>query len=279
MFTSAASRLTCEQQLRLSLKESRYRLRGETVHSKDDSQALLPGEYNMHQPPPSQNNFDGDSHLQVHEDLFKYAASALYEKEYPNVENYIQYATARLRLKQLKGVMPLRPEFGTVVNDVTSFEFSLNKEQCAIAKSNRTMFVAICSASTSIAKRASIRETWLKQIQSHADAEGLGIVGVRFVIARPQEASVQEQLELESKKYSDILQVDIMETNKNLLTLKGIALLNWVHSYCSNATLLLKVHDHVFVNTRVLIQNFARINDNGPVVYGRLVSDLVNKGA
>lgn len=49
---------------------------------------------------------------------FKYPTSRLADKPHAGVGNYTQYVSAKLNIKPLAGVKPLRPENGPVLIDV-----------------------------------------------------------------------------------------------------------------------------------------------------------------
>lgn len=255
VFTSASSRMICEQQLKSVIREIKYSLRTE--------------DYERDNAPCEQNS--KSSGTEDREELFNYLMSTLQDTECPNVDNYVRYTIARLRLKPLKDAVAVVPEFGAVLNDVLSLDFSLNREECAPVNASRSFFIAIFSASANFANRRSVRETWLKQVETHANAAGIGIAGVRFVIAKPENESAKKQLEEESKRYRDVLQVDVSDVDS---TLKEVSFMSWAHRYCSNVTYVIKLRDDVFVNTRLLAQTFAQTNDTGLFAYGRMGSRL-----
>jgi hypothetical protein len=70
--------------------------------------------------------------------------------------------------------------------------------------------------------------------------------------------SVQNQINEESKKYGDVVQIEMNDLYRNL-TLKSIAILNWVRQHCAKVDLLFKVDDDVYVNVNNLVQ-FVRSN-------------------
>ncbi len=57
------------------------------------------------------------------------------------------------------------------------------------------------------------------------------------------------------------------------MTLKSMAMLEWVQTYCQSAKFLLKADDDVFVNVRVLSE-FVRLVENATyVIFGQEVDD------
>ena len=74
--------------------------------------------------------------------LMQYFASLIVNnKLYAGAKTYIDYTIVRLGLKPLADVMPLRPEFGMVVNDVTAFKYPIEIAKCRKETIvNRTLF-------------------------------------------------------------------------------------------------------------------------------------------
>jgi beta-1,3-galactosyltransferase 1 len=93
-------------------------------------------------------------------------------------------------------------------------------------------------------QRASIRTTWAKY-QSNETFR------VAFVIGKSEDENVNRALEIESKLFDDIVQVNFADTYFNLTT-KSMMGFRWVSTYCSNAKYTLKVDDDVVVNINVL---------------------------
>ncbi|EFX82403.1 hypothetical protein DAPPUDRAFT_241311 [Daphnia pulex] len=83
----------------------------------------------------------------------------LINNPYPGVENYTLYSTARLGLLP-SNAKPLMPEFGPVINDVTSFNYPITVPQCGdIDPSVRSVFIAVISAADNFERRSKIRQT------------------------------------------------------------------------------------------------------------------------
>ena len=60
-------------------------------------------------------------------------------------------------------------------------------------------------------------------------------------------------IEAENAQYHDIVRANFVDSYDNL-TLKRLAMLNWVSTFCPRAKYLLKSDDDVYVNTEVLLQ-------------------------
>ncbi|KAM9367037.1 beta-1,3-galactosyltransferase 2-like [Symphorus nematophorus] len=63
---------------------------------------------------------------------------------------------------------------------------------------------------------------------------------------------LQEQLQQESKEHQDLIQSDFLDCYKNL-TIKTMVMLEWLDSYCSNATYAMKIDSDMFLNLPNLI--------------------------
>ena len=71
---------------------------------------------------------------------------AFRDTPYPGVENYTQYAVDGLGLSPLPNAKPLIPNFGPVVNDVTSFRYhQLSIPSCREVNARRNIFIAVLS--------------------------------------------------------------------------------------------------------------------------------------
>lgn len=185
---------------------------------------------------------------------FNQIAVSLRNTPYHGVENYTRYQVARLGLITLANVEALRPEFGPVINDVTSFQYLTTIPSCRdIPTDKRSVFVAIISAPRSFDKRELIRKTWFKHLQVAVGAGLLGPVSFAFVLGQTENKLIQVAIEKESKTYEDIIQIDTPDFYRNL-SFKLIGLLNWVQRYCAKIDYVLKVNDDVYVN----VYNLAR---------------------
>ncbi|KAM7424689.1 hypothetical protein PAMA_000849 [Pampus argenteus] len=64
---------------------------------------------------------------------------------------------------------------------------------------------------------------------------------------------LQEQLLQESKEHQDLIQSDFTDCYKNL-TIKTMVMLEWLDSYCSNASYAMKIDSDTFLNLPVLLR-------------------------
>ncbi len=199
--------------------------------------------------------------------LIKYLATHLRDSPYPGVENYTRYAVARLGMVPIENVKPLIPEFGPVVNDVLSFRYPINIPSCPPAsaavtetntRANPSVFIALISAPGHFKERNDIRETWHVHLKSALAKNLLGMARFAFFLGQTKNDSIQKRIGEESQKHGDIVQIDMDDSYRNL-TLKGIAVLNWVRQHCPKVDLVFKVDDDVYVNVHNLV-HFVRSN-------------------
>lgn len=199
--------------------------------------------------------------------FYQYLISQLRNTVYPGVDNYTEYTVVQNKLKPLPGVQPLRPEFGPVLNNVASFRYPIDIKPCKeIEVNSSSLFVAIISAAGNFERREMIRQTWLHHFMSIQNESHL-LAGHGFIIGLTADNKVQMQIEEESKKYGDILQIDFMDNYYNL-TIKVVGLINWLHKNCSNVNFVFKVDDDTYVNARNVFALTKYLNATEKSLYG-----------
>jgi hypothetical protein len=224
--------------------------KGNSLRDKTDKTALIANLELCEEKRKMFNNYVLDSFLR-----YRY----FYE-----VEKYTRYAVARLGMLPIKNAKPLIPEFGPVINDVLSFRYPINIPSCQAAEitntlANPSVFIAIISAPGNFRKRNDIRETWLIHLKNALEKNLLGIsTRFGFFLGKTQDDSIQKRIEEESQRHGDIVQIEMDDSYRNL-TLKGIAVLNWVRQHCVKLDLVFKVDDDVYVNVHNLV-HFVRSN-------------------
>jgi hypothetical protein len=185
--------------------------------------------------------------------------SFLRNTKYSGVENYTRYAVARLGMLPIKNVKPLIPAFGPVINDVLSFRYPINIPSCPAAEitnntsANPSVFIAIISHPDHFKRRNDNRATWLIHLKSVMEKNLLGIsTRFGFFLGQTKDDSIQKRIEEESQKHGDIVQIDMDDSYSNL-TLKSIAVLNWVRQHCAKVDLVFRVDDLIYVNVHNLV--------------------------
>lgn len=221
--------------------------------------------------------------VSISQNLFEYLSSQLLDTPYPGANNYTEYVVAKSRLKPIVGVEPLRPDFGAVVNDVTSFRYPITIRPCQNTQQNTTsLFVAVISAVNYFDKRNVIRETWLNHL--HAQmlmysnfGTSMTLVGFAFIVGLTENDEIQKRIEAESAAHGDIIQVDMNDVYYNL-TQKVVGLVNWMNRHCSQVDFILKVDDDVYVNVRNLVTVITSLEPSEQSVYGTAADGIVRRG-
>ena len=182
-------------------------------------------------------------------------------KSYGGVDEYIFYHTVRLGMeKSLPNSVPLRPELGPIINDVTSFRYPINRPPC---KDDQHFFISVISSTKNFKRRNRIRNAWVRHLNASAS--------YAFVMGRTTNETVQKLIEKESDIFGDIIQIDMVDTYFNL-AIKVAALLNWINSYCPLIPFVLKCDDDVYVNVENLAAVLPNLPADEPSIYGSLTS-------
>ncbi|KAI9563633.1 hypothetical protein GHT06_011097 [Daphnia sinensis] len=197
--------------------------------------------------------------------FFEYVTAVLRDTPYPGIENYTRYSVARLGLMPIDGVQPLVPEFGVVVNDVTSFRYPISIPPCQ--EGNRSVFIAIISAPGNFNKREMIRQTWLNHLEDVHEERLLRVAGYGFVIGLTENNETQKAIEEESHLNGDIIQIEMSDFYRNL-SLKVAGLLNWLNGNCFKVDFVLKVDDDVYVNVRNLVHFLEAHHPSNHSIFG-----------
>ncbi|XP_045028830.1 uncharacterized protein LOC116920928 [Daphnia magna] len=203
-----------------------------------------------------------EANVRIQKELFDFVSLVSRNGPYPGVANYTTYAVARLGLLPLTNVEPLEPDFGPVINNVTSFQYSTTIPPCREVRINRSVFISVNSAPGNFEKRNIIRQTWAKHLQAENEKGSLGVGGFAFILGLADNDVTQNRIKEESETFGDIIQVKMSDFYRNL-TLKVAGLLNWLHRNCATIDFVLKVDDDVYVNARNLatfVQSYHRSN-------------------
>ncbi|XP_015917087.2 beta-1,3-galactosyltransferase 1 [Parasteatoda tepidariorum] len=118
----------------------------------------------------------------------------------------------------------------------------LPKSQCT---GDVFIVVVICSAVPNFESRSAIRRSW--------GQNGVSQRNTYFLLGRSPNDDINAAVATESRKYSDIIQEDFLDTYNNL-TLKSVMLLKWVKEHCGNARYVMKTDDDMFVHVPNLVK-------------------------
>lgn len=132
------------------------------------------------------------------------------------------------------------------------------KNNSGLGLEHPMLFMAIKSQVGNFENRQAIRETWGRsgQVKGESSSKG-GLVRTVFLLGRQDSSTgphpdLKNLLELENRKYRDILQWDFRDTFFNL-TLKDVLFWHWLRQHCPGATFVFKGDDDVFVRTGALL--------------------------
>ena len=240
----------------------------------------------IHQLKPNNNtnmisNVNEES-VTIDRKLFDYLAAQLEETQYSGVEIFTQYAMAlNSGRKPLVGHDALRPEFGPVINDVTYYQYPIQIPSCKKSETGHSVIVFVISAPSHFDQREAIRQTWLRHLKNppkerYSDVP-LDLIGFAFSIGLTNDEAIQKQIEEENKKYSDILQIGMIDTYYNL-TVKVAGLMNWVHKNCKDVDFVLKTDDDVYVNVNNFAAAIQTANRTDLVLFGTVSNNRVQRG-
>uniref|UniRef100_A0A8C4Z4U9 Hexosyltransferase n=2 Tax=Gadus morhua TaxID=8049 RepID=A0A8C4Z4U9_GADMO len=131
------------------------------------------------------------------------------------------------------------------------YHFSINQpERCNQLRPFVVLIVPVGPENT--AHRINIRNTWGNQNLLLQDK----VVSLFFLLGHPSSAGnaakIQQQVMEESKEYGDLLQSDFLDCYKNL-TIKTMVMMEWLQTYCTNATYAMKIDSDMFLNVPNLI--------------------------
>ena len=123
------------------------------------------------------------------------------------------------------------------------------------------LLVMVITSPANFEARNAIRQTW----GGFAVERGSKLL---FVVGRSPLAEINERLRLEDAQYEDILQGQFQDAYYNL-TLKSLAIVNWVADNCEKAKYVLKIDDDMFVNMQLLV-DFAETREFKNVIIGKI---------
>ncbi|XP_040010167.1 beta-1,3-galactosyltransferase 2 [Xiphias gladius] len=175
--------------------------------------------------------------------------------------------SAQLLVSSLSKHLP-KPSPLTVVEDrllsPETYQYILN--QPAVCRDRSPfLFFMVPVAPEEAAAREAIRNTWGAPGQDTLTLFYMGLVG------GGQVSSIQGKLEDESRKHADIIQMNFQDSYQNL-TIKIMMMMNWLATYCPNASYVMKVDADIFVNVFYLI-SWLRGSARQGFITGSVISD------
>lgn len=174
---------------------------------------------------------------------------------FDHVDSYIEYSVMRLGL-----VSQNQNVFGPIVNNVSSFRYLINTLSCS--QNEKKILILIVSAPKNFHKRHIIRQTWMQ----HANKFQLSAA---FFLGTSENDEIQKRVVEESSVHGDIVMVDAVDGYFRL-TLKTVALLNYVNNYCTQAPYIIKSDDDIYINAHNLASLLQFIlPPSKPAIYGQ----------
>ena len=151
--------------------------------------------------------------------------------------------------------------------------YIINNSKICNGVKKMAFLVLVHTATNHSARREAIRKTWANY--SVYQKYKMRIV---FLVGLPQNGSLQEQLDDESRVHGDLVQGNFLDTYHNL-THKGVMGLRWVTENCRQAKFIVKVDDDVFVNTLLLIKNVLLKYWNSPriIIGARVINPKIRR--
>lgn len=114
------------------------------------------------------------------------------------------------------------------------------------------ILIYIQSSPENYAKRRAIRETWgSRSVFTDINMRTVFILGRSG--ANHNQNEIQFLISNENLTYGDIVQLDFIDSFKNL-TLKSIGTLRWIYQYCPQAKYIIKADDDIYVNIFLLVE-------------------------
>lgn len=147
--------------------------------------------------------------------------------------------------KHLPKLSPLTAEEFRLISPET-YQYILNQPSVCRDREPFLLFMVPVSPLQAQARDA-IRDTW--------GARGQDTLTL-FYVGLPEEgqgSSTQKELEEESRKHADIVQMNFQDSYHNL-TIKTMMMMNWLAAHCANATYAMKVDADIFVNVFYLME-------------------------
>ena len=136
-------------------------------------------------------------------------------------------------------------------------KFRVITNQNICNKNNITLLILVVTSVGDFSLRNITRQTWAN-VQSLQTYD----VTYAFFVGKTDNHTLNAQIRDESNQFKDIIQFDFIDTYRNL-TYKTLSMLNWAHSFCSQAQFVMKTDSDVFINTPLLkkILSYAPISN------------------
>ncbi|XP_076455857.1 beta-1,3-galactosyltransferase 1-like [Babylonia areolata] len=125
------------------------------------------------------------------------------------------------------------------------FPFLLNEPGTCRAETE--LVVVVVTAPNNTEDRQVVRETW-GSLRDHPQHQ----VALVFLLGSVRDPGLQARLVAESRQHGDLVQEDFVDSYRNL-SLKSVAMLRWVSTFCNSSRYVLKADDDMYVNLTNLL--------------------------
>ena len=109
------------------------------------------------------------------------------------------------------------------------------------------LVIVVITAVHNFDDRRAVRDTWGSYVDD--DRHNASLV---FLLGLAPSPRLQSRLVNESRRFRDIVQEDFVDSYRNL-SIKSVALLKWVTTYCNASAFVLKADDDMYVNVSNLV--------------------------
>ena len=147
-------------------------------------------------------------------------------------------------------------EFPKIVNPHSVIYLINTRRLCGVHDGDDVfLLIYVYSPFDNGKRRNVIRKTWGDVAQYDVGVRLVFFVGSPppNIASEGNRADAQTRLHLESNQYGDIVQVDFVDSYRNL-SYKSVAALKWITNSCRRAQFVLKADDDIFVNVFKLLQ-------------------------
>lgn len=154
------------------------------------------------------------------------------------------------------------PVYNGTVEDYYEEGFLTELNICSSLGAELKLLIIVTSAPNHNDARLSIRETWGSFCKRND-------IDLAFLLGSSNE-TVNEIIRQEHDLYGDIIRGSFVDSYDNL-TLKTMAMHEWVSSYCSKAKFVLKTDDDMFIHVSKLLTFINLLDPTKDTLYGRVV--------
>ncbi|XP_036453939.1 beta-1,3-galactosyltransferase 2 [Colossoma macropomum] len=166
-----------------------------------------------------------------------------------------------------RSLAPLKDELYKVISPST-YRYILNQPKLCERRNPFVVFMIPVTGEDS-ESRSAIRKTWGQDnLLPNVDITRL------FFIGQPSEPNpnLEKHLQKESNAYGDIIQMDFLDTYRNL-TVKTMMIMNWLATYCPSAQYAMKVDADIFINVPYLVHYLQSQASQQDYITGSVIND------